>query len=79
MTETGPRSVVVRDSRTASLIAAHSNAVQHYLRTGDDGRLRKLRRKHFHIDGERVALVLAPTQIDRLAEGAELHYELYRR
>ena len=79
MTDSGPTLVVVRDSRTATLIAAHSNAVQHYLRTGDDGRLRKLRRKHFQIDGERVALVVAPTRIDRLAEGAELHYELYRR
>lgn len=79
MTVTGPTLVVVRDSRTASLIAEHSNAVQHYLRTGDDGRLRRLRRKHFQIDGERIALVVSPTRIDRLAEGAELHYELYRR
>jgi len=79
MTPEGPTLVVIRDSRTASLVAQHSNAVQHYLRTGDDSRLRKLPRKRIQLDGEQLALVVAPTRIDRLAEGAELHYELYRR
>ena len=71
--------VVVRDSRTASLLAEHSNAVQHYLRTGGTERLRQLRRRSIRVDGEQLALVMSPQQIDRLAEGAELHYELYRR
>ena len=79
LTDRGPTLAVVRDSRTASHIAEHSNAVHHYIRTGDNSRLRRLRRKWVQIDGERIALVTSPQLIDRLAEGAELHYELYRR
>ncbi|MGH2361567.1 MAG: hypothetical protein ACRDGM_13625 [bacterium] len=62
-----------------SLLAEHSNAVQHYLRTGDTARLKRLRRKRVQVDGEQIALVMSPQRLDRLAEGAELHYELYRR
>jgi hypothetical protein len=79
LTDEGPMLVVVRDSRTASLLAEHSNAVQHYLHTGDTSRLKRLRRRRVQIDGEQIALVMSPQRIDRLAEGAELHYELYRR
>lgn len=79
LTAQGPRHVLIRDSRTASLLAEHANAVQHYLRTGDTGPLQALRRKDIQLHGERLALALAPGLIDRLAEGAELHYEVYRR
>lgn len=79
LTEDGPMLVVVRDSRTASLLAEHSNAVQRYLHTGDTAGLKRLRRKRVQVDGERIALVMSPQRLDRLAEGAELHYELYRR
>lgn len=79
MTPEGPTLVVIRDSRSASLVAQHANAVQHYLLTGDDSRLRKLRRKRLQVDGELLALVVSPNRIDRLADGAEIHFELYRR
>ncbi len=79
LTPRGPELVVVRDSRTASLLAEHANAVRHYLHTGDDERLRELRRRMFHLGGRTVVLVADEELIDRLAAGGELHYELYAR
>jgi hypothetical protein len=79
LTALGPVPVVVRDSRTASLIAEHANAVRHYLHTGDPSRLGGLRRRTFQLGGRRFPLVTDEDVIDRLAEGGELHYELYAR
>lgn len=79
LTPSGPTLVVVRDSRTASLLARHANAIQHYSLTGDTALLERLPRRSIRVGGKEVALVTAPQQIDRLAEGAELHYELYHR
>jgi hypothetical protein len=79
LTEKGPVLIEVRDSRTASLLATHSNAVQHYLGTGDTARLTRLRRKRIQVHGEQIALVTSPQLLDRMAEGAEIHYELYAR
>jgi hypothetical protein len=79
LTSLGPIPVVVRDSRTASLIAEHANAVRHYLHTGDPGRLEGLPRRSFQLGGRRFPLVTDEDVIDRLAEGGELHYELYAR
>jgi hypothetical protein len=78
LTSTGPREVTIRDSRTASLLAEHSNAVRAYLHNGDEGPLRQLRRTSIRIRGQPVALATDPIRLDRLAEGGELHYELYR-
>jgi hypothetical protein len=78
ITTNGPRELVVRDSRTASLLAAHANAVRTYVETGDEKPLRKLRRRRIRVDGEDIDLETDPVRLDRLAEGAELHYELYR-
>ncbi len=71
--------VTVRDSRTASLIAEHANAVRHYLHTGDDSRLRELRRTTFRLRGRTFRLVADEDLIGRPAEGGGLHYELYVR
>lgn len=79
LTNDGPRVYVIRDSRTASLIAEHANAVRRYLERGDDSRLRRLRRRRIRVDGEDVELAVDPVRLDRLAAGGELHYELYRR
>lgn len=79
LTREGPVVVVVRDSRTASLLAAHANAVRAYIETGDEERLRRLRRRRIRVGGEEIALVTDPVVLDRLAAGSELHYELYRR
>lgn len=78
LTSTGPQEVVVRDSRTASLLAHHANAVRTYIETGDERPLHKLRRRRIRVNGEDIDLETDPVRLDRLAEGAELHYELYR-
>ena len=75
----GPRYVVVRDSRTASALADQSNAIQEYVRQGDERGLKALGRKTVRVGGVTYRLALTPAQIDRLAMGGELHYELYRR
>lgn len=75
----GPRVYVIRDSRTASLIAEHANAAGRYAERGDDSRLRRLPRHRIRVNGEDVDLAVDPVRLDRLAAGGELHYELYRR
>lgn len=79
LTTDGPRVYVIRDSRTASLIAEHANAAGRYAERGDDSRLNSLPRRRFRVDGEVVELAVDPVRLDRLAAGGELHYELYRR
>jgi hypothetical protein len=74
----GPAFETIADSRTASLLAEHANAVAAYLETGDEEPLRRLRRTQIRIRGQPVRLETDPLQLERLAEGGELHYELYR-
>jgi hypothetical protein len=78
LTDNGPEWMVIRDSRTASLVAEHANAVRLYLRYGDEAPLRQLPRHSFRLDGREVVLETDPVRLDRLAAGGELHYELYR-
>ena len=78
LTPSGPLEVTVRDSRTASLLAEHANAVRAYRDSGDEEPLRKLGRRRVQIRGEPVVLETDPVRLDRLAAGGELHYELYR-
>lgn len=78
LTPRGPEAVTVRDSRTASLLADHANAVAAYIETGDESRLGRLRRRTVRIRGQPVVLETDPVRLDRLAAGGELHYELYR-
>lgn len=75
----GPRYVTVRDSRTATALADQANAVQQYVARGDDSGLKALGRRTVRVNGTAYRLYLAPAEIDRLAMGGELHYELYRR
>jgi hypothetical protein len=79
LTNGGPKEYVIRDSRTASLIAEHANAAGRYIERGDDSRLRHLRRRRIRVKGEDIDLAVDPVRLDRLAAGGELHYELYRR
>jgi hypothetical protein len=63
--------VSVRGSRVASLVGEHWSAIGHYLRTGDDSRLRRLR-------GKRAAglpLETDPDAIDEWARRGELEIE----
>jgi hypothetical protein len=78
LTPAGPVEVTVRDSRTASLLAEQANAVRAYRDSGDEGPLRRLRRRRVQIRGQPVDLETDPVRLDRLAAGGELHYELYR-
>jgi hypothetical protein len=78
LTPDGPNEVTVRDSRTASLLAEHANAVAAYIETGDERPLGQLRRHVIRIRGQPVVLETDPVRLDRLAAGGELHYELYR-
>jgi len=78
LTPRGPEAVVVRDSRTASLLAQHANAVAAYIETGDEEPLRHLARRTVRIRGRPVVLETDPVRLDRLAAGGELHFELYR-
>lgn len=78
LTPAGPVPVTVRDSRTASLLAEHANAVARYIELGDEEPLGRLRRRVVRIRGQPVALVTDPVRLDRLAAGSELHFELYR-
>jgi hypothetical protein len=78
LTPAGPEVVPIRDSRTASLIAEHANAVAAYVERGDEVPLRHLGRRRVQIRGQPVVLETDPVRLDRLAAGGELHYELYR-
>ena len=79
LTDRGPIDVTVRDSRTASALAEHANAVRLYRDAGDDWGLRGLRRRAIQVHGRRIELPTDPLELDRLIAGGELHYELYRR
>jgi hypothetical protein len=78
LAEDGPV-LLVLDSRQATIVADHANAVESYLRFGDESGLRRLRRTRVRVDGVAYELPTDPAALDRLAEGGELHYELYRR
>lgn len=76
LTEEGPEHLLIRDSRVASRIAQHNNAVRRYLNHGDPSRLFPM---EVRIDGRIVRLASDPDTIDRLAAGGEIHLEVYRR
>jgi hypothetical protein len=78
LTRYGPTELNL-DSRQASIVAEHANAVQVYLRTGDTSGLKALRRTTIRVEGFDYSLPIDPVVLDRLAAGGELHYELYQR
>jgi hypothetical protein len=79
LTRAGPAAVTVRDSRTATALAEHANAVATYVETGDEEPLRRLRRRRVRIRGQPIDLPTDPYTLDRLAAGGELAFEVYRR
>jgi hypothetical protein len=78
LTVAGPVAGVVRDSRIASELAYHANAVGRYLATGDEEGLQPYRGRHVLIGRRRYELAADPVLLDRLAAGGEITYELYR-
>lgn len=77
MTPTGPEVVVVRDSRTASKLSRQATAIRLYRDFGEERLLRQLGGSAVTIEGRRYQLQLDTATLDRLIEGAEVHYELY--
>ena len=75
---TGLAGETIRDSRTSSLLAEHLNAVRAFIETGDEGPLERLPRTVIRIRGQPVRLETDLYRLERLAQGGELHYELYR-
>ncbi len=80
LTSRGAQYLIVGDPSIRSLIAKHLNSVSRYLETGDPSQLRPFVGRYLVLDdGSRLDFVTDLATIDRLAEGSELHYELYRR
>lgn len=71
-TTDGVVSLTVRDSRTASLISQHANAVNTYLRTGDASGLQPFRGKHFTVDSQRYTLETDPNRLEELEDAGDL-------
>lgn len=70
----------VRDSRSASKLAHYMAAVDHYLRTGDDDRLRRFRGKGIWVDKRFRPFITDLDLLDRLANAGEVSFEdLYAR
>lgn len=79
LTATGPVLLVIRDSRAASKVSAQAVAVARYRDKGDDRLLRELGRATVTVDRRTYRLQLDTDTLDRLIEGAELHFDLYAR
>jgi hypothetical protein len=76
LTERGKMPLTVPDSRTASLIATHWNAVDHYLKTGKTDRLRPFRGVALRgRDGVSHAFLTDPRMLNRLGNAGEIAFE----
>ena len=75
LTSKGLVVIEVRGFRTASMLARHANAVDHYLRSGDVGPLRAFRDRAVQSRGQRYPLIIDPQLLDRLAAAGEVHFE----
>jgi hypothetical protein len=66
------RSVLVRDSRTATLLSRYANAVNHYFQTGDASRLREFEGKTY-VDarGKVHTFETGPARLRAAAERSE--------
>jgi len=77
----GQKEVAVRDSRTASKIAAYSDAVHRFLQTGDESKLRTFRRLRINdATGNPIKLLTDKQELMRLGSAGVLSFEsLYAR
>jgi hypothetical protein len=74
----GSEVVTTRDSRTATDIAEHSNAVRIYRNTGNTAPLEKFRGKSFRAEGKTYQFVTDPAILDRLADAGAFPENLYQ-
>ncbi len=80
-TPQGLAEIATRDSASATMAAEYWNAVQHFLETGDESRLRRYRGKTLtDASGWPHALLTDPDELERLGSAGVLSFEsLYAR
>ncbi len=74
-TETGSIGLDVKDSRSASRIAAYWNAVKKYVETGDASGLRRFRGKVVRVNKRGYPFITDTKVLDRLADAGELNFD----
>jgi hypothetical protein len=74
-TAQGPVTVPIYGSKNAENISKYLNAVSHYLRTGDESKLRPFKGKSLKVAGKRVKLITDPDTLSKLAEADALHLD----
>lgn len=74
-TDQGVAVADIRSSRTASRLSKYWSAVDHYLRTGDQRRLRPFVGKRVRAGGHLFLFVTDPELLSRLAEVGEVRFE----
>jgi hypothetical protein len=75
LTLEGPIPITVQGSRTASRIAAHSAAVNHYLNTGDASRLDQFRGKSVRAGKLKLPFVTDLKTLERLHNAGQVAFE----
>jgi len=75
LTPRGVEQVTVRDSRTASRIAAHAAAVDRFLKTGDARALRPFRRQSFRAGKVAFPFLTDLRTLERLGNVGEVSFE----
>lgn len=71
----GPITVPVYGSKSAENISKYLNAVAHYLRTGNQARLRPFKGMTIQAGKQQIKLVTNPDELSRLAEADALHLD----
>jgi len=74
-TAKGPVTIPIYGSKNAENISKYLNAVSHYLRTGDESKLRPFKGKSLKVEGKRIKLVTDPGTLSSLAEADALHLD----
>ena len=75
LTPDGLKEINIRDSRTATLISRHDQAIKHFLETGDDSQLRKFRNRGVRVGNQRYRFETDPKSLEERARRGELSFE----
>jgi len=81
-TNSREKSIIIQDSRTASVVGRYHNAVKHFLNTGDKTKLSKFRNKKVKDSkGKLHKLETSPEEIIRINERIEENeiWEVYKK
>ncbi len=78
-TETGDKVLDIADSRQATLVADHANALRAFARTGDASGLARFRGRVLQIGKVKYRLVTEPVEAQRIVESDRNEYEIYQR